>query len=172
MVLAFNDSTFGASNSTAVSGGGVTTWQSAKLDAGAGNVGICELWWGVTSNTGSFTITVTNATVGATDFTRLWAAEIHASSGATWSVTTTGAATGSGLTFSYPSLTGAGFYAAAGNEDFGTFAVGSTAGTVYTIVDSHLMTAYLLAGNNSQPNGATTDAGASIRTIAALFTKS
>ena len=169
MTLAFDDNDSRV-QSSACSGGGVTTWNLAKSVIGTNYPAPVEIWWGVVTSTGASTITLTNSGVDGGDFTRLWAAEWNSTTAGTWSLLTTGSLPGNGLAFNYPSITGSGLYFGVAGNDFGTLTAGATSGFTYTVVDGHLMMAYNTAASGTeQPNGVTSDSGADITAIAALF---
>lgn len=115
---------------TGISGGGVTTWNAAGANSGGSE---SYSWWGVVTASGASTITVTGSgTLADASF----AAQQFTGGGAgTWSADgSPGVFTGSGTTWSCPSLsaTGSGELYVAGASVHGTVA-GSTAGFTYLL---------------------------------------
>ena len=158
--------------STSVSGGGVSSWSRAAgyLDTGIGT--LSEIWYGVITSTGTFSVTITNATI--TGWCRLhareWAGE------ASWALlagspspATSGASpAGTGLTVDYPSLTGSGLYIGAGFSVYGNMTGGSTSGFTYDNNDNHQEVAWNPAASNAAPVSAQDNSGA-YEAAAALF---
>jgi hypothetical protein len=158
--------------SSAVSGGGVTTWHNATgyRDTPDSNTQD-EIWWGVITATGAATITVTNT--GITGWGRLWAREFTglpswALLAASPAAPATGSASGSGLTVNYPSLSGNGLYVGQGDSIFGTMTGGSTSGFTYDNNNNNQEDAWNPAAVNAAPVSAQSNTGGYI-TIAALF---
>ena len=112
MVFAFFTNDAGA---TAVSGGGVTTWNLASSffynAAGPGAYYQVAIWWGIVTTTGASTITVTDGALGS-NYAKLWCREFSAAS-AQWGLVAASPPAGSsgssdlhtGTTLNYPSLT-------------------------------------------------------------------
>jgi hypothetical protein len=173
LVFSFQASTVTAL-STSVSGGGVATWfrASGYLDTGTGSGALNEIWYGVITSTGTFTITLANATV--TGFCRLHAREWTGLpswallAGSPSPATSGGAPTGTGLAVSYPALTGSGLYIGAGDSIFGNMSGGSTSGFTYDNNNGHQEVAWDTAAVSAAPTSVQTNTGA-YEAVAALF---
>jgi len=120
---------------SAVSGGGVTTWHAGAKALDGTNGGVAEVWWGVVTTTGAATITITNATGAGITF-NLGSLQFTAGAGYVWSQDGVGGTYNAGATAAsgtYPSLTPAGsgeLFAGCGVMLGGTVG-GSTAGYTY-----------------------------------------
>ncbi|HUC87852.1 MAG TPA: hypothetical protein VMR95_01760 [Candidatus Binatia bacterium] len=102
-VLVFSFVSYGNTNSATVSGGGVTTWNTAYANSGSGS--LFGLWWGVVTIAGSATITVTITNGGTINY--LACQEFTTGGSTTWSIDgTAGSNYGSSFTSGvYPSKT-------------------------------------------------------------------
>jgi hypothetical protein len=101
LAVAFNGGTSGATV-TSVSGGGVGTW--AKSNTIQQNGEVIQLWWGVVSTTGPFTVDL--STTGTFVTEEVVAQEFYASSRGTWGVAgLPGQAKSATSTVLFPNLT-------------------------------------------------------------------
>lgn len=97
-----------ADNPSAVSGGGVTTWNHIIGYVGGTGVPTADLWWGVVTSTGAANITITDAT--STTVLTMACQQFTGGAG-TWAADGTGGDAGSATLTTggnYPSLTPAG----------------------------------------------------------------
>lgn len=133
LVLAVPALASSAHNPSAVSGGGVTTWNHINGYASAAGIPTADLWWGVITATGPATITITDST--STSVIAMACQQFTGGTG-TWAADGTGANSGSATAATsgnYPSLTPAGaneLYVACGCFSIGGPG-GSTSGFTY-----------------------------------------
>lgn len=129
-----------SSGITAVSGGGVTTWNGPLTENPGGGNWITTMWWGIATSAGAQAISVTNA-----GGQMLWVGEFGGPSGID---TSGGAYSASETTAAFPSLTPAGadeLYVAYGGNGGGGFSAGSTPGVQYIVIDGYHMVCYALS---------------------------
>jgi hypothetical protein len=99
LAVAFNGGTSGATV-TSVSGGGVGSW--AKSNTASQNGEVIQLWWGVVTTTGPFTVDLTTTGTFVTE--EVVAQEFHAGANITWSLVGHGQAKSATSTVLFPNL--------------------------------------------------------------------
>ena len=167
---------------TAVSGGGVTRWHCASSYYDTTGLAYIAIWWGVVTQPGKSTVTITDANEGS-NYGIIWVREFTAT-GANWSVasqsvsagTTGGTPPTSGLSVTYPSLApsagGNDLYIGAGWSYFGHMISGSTSGFTYTnpAANGPNQAAYDPSVSTTAAPTATSNNTGTWITIAAIFT--
>jgi len=145
--------------STAVSGGGVSTWNKGAQALDSTNGGDAEVWWGVVTTTGAATITITNST-GASITFNLASLQFTAGAGYGWSQDGSGGtynAGGSAASGNYPSLTPLGsgeLFAGCGAMLGGTIGGNTPGYTYYSGAAGGFETLSQIVYNLSAPNPA------------------